>query len=196
MRPRQEEWEAAQAWERNWWLTYQNLHQFEMQKSDAVARWLGIRDMPSTSVVDVGCGPFSLLQRFAVSVGCAVDPIDYGPLEQGYVTTGIRRLICRGEELTTHLAGQQFDEAWIYNCLQHVEDPVEILRQAMQVAHKVRLFEWINIPPYQGHLHMLTEELLAQPFAAADWHTDFRLIGYADFDGLNGDFYAGVFRRK
>ena len=190
----QHAWEEAQAWERSWWLNNPQCYQQEIKKGDIVAGWMGIRDMPTQAVVDIGCGPFSLLQRVVVRAGYAVDPIDYGPLELGYTTAGIKRICCRGEDLLANVPGMQFDEAWIYNCLQHVEDPTAVITQAMRCAQRVRLFEWINIPPYQGHLHMLTAAGLAQPFAQAGWHTDFSFIGQADFDGLNGSFYVGVFR--
>lgn len=196
MRPQQQEWEAAQAWERNWWLNNPQLYPVEIQKSDMVAGWMGVRNMPTSSVIDIGCGPFSLLQRYRTAVGCAVDPIDYGPLEISYAIAGIKRLRCRGEEISAHLPNVMFDEAWIYNCLQHVEDPLAILCEAIKLSRRVRLFEWINIPPYTGHLQLLTERILTQPFLAAGWHTDFSFTGQADADGLNGEFYVGVFRQK
>lgn len=196
MRPQQQLWEEAQAWERNWWLNNPQLYRTEIQKSEIVAGWLGIRPMPTKSVIDIGCGPFSLLQRIPVGAGCAVDPIDYGPLEINYRIAGISRVMCRGENVTQHFSDVRFDEAWIYNCLQHVEDPVAILEQAIKISRRVRLFEWINIPPYTGHLQLLTPQILTQPFVNAGWHEDFRFCGFADFEGLNGEFYVGVFRQK
>lgn len=195
-RPQQQAWEECQTWERNWWLNNPEMYPVEIQKGDIVGGWLGIRDMPTASVVDIGCGPFSLLQRVKVGTGYAVDPIDYGPLEIGYQIAGISRVLCRGEELTLYLGNTRFDEAWIYNCLQHVEDPQEILRQATQIAKRVRLFEWINIPAYTGHLQMLTLEGLIRPFREAGWLPDFQCVGTADFDGLNGEFFVGVFRDR
>lgn len=195
MRLQQKEWEEAQAWERNWWLNNPQMYPVEIQKGDIVAGWMGVKAMPTKSVIDIGCGPFSLLQRFPAGIACAVDPIDYGPLEISYKIAGIKRIFCRGEDISLPTQAK-FDEAWIYNCLQHVEDPVAILNQAIKIAKRVRLFEWINIPPYTGHLQLLTAQLLSQPFIAADWHTDFSFTGLADFDGLNGEFYVGVFRQK
>ena len=196
MRQQQKEWEEAQAWERNWWLSNPQMYTTEIAKGDIVAGWLGIRDMPTKSVLDIGCGPFSLLQRYTVGAGCAVDPIDYGPLEISYKIAGITRLICRGEEISQRLGEIVFDEAWVYNCLQHVEDPLAILHEAIKLSQRVRVFEWINIPPYTGHLQRLNERILTQPFLMAGWHTDFSFTGTADFEGLNGEFYTGVFRRK
>lgn len=195
MRQQQQAWEDAQIWERDWWLNNPEQYRAEIKKGDIVAAWMGIRNMPTAAVVDIGCGPFSLLQRVSVRAGYAVDPNDYGPLEIGYKIAGVNRVLCRGEEMVSHLPAEQFDEAWIYNCLQHVEDPAAVINQAIQCAKRVRIFEWINIPPYPGHLHMLTAQSLAQPFALARCHVDFSFIGQADFDGLNGEFYVGVFQK-
>jgi 2-polyprenyl-3-methyl-5-hydroxy-6-metoxy-1,4-benzoquinol methylase len=190
----QEQWRAAQVWERAWWLNNQQMHAVEIRKGDTVANWLNIGDVSQLRVLDIGCGPFSILQRRRAAYGVAVDPIDYGPLEQPYQALGIQRLLRRGEDLLEKTT-EQFDEAWVYNCLQHVESPEQVLRNAMQLAKRVRLFEWINIPPYEGHLHMLTSERLAQPFRAAGWHDDLVMVGAADADGLNGTFLVGVFTR-
>ena len=193
VRTEQQKWEDAQRWERSWWLSNPNLYRSEIEKGNIVAGWMGIKSMPTKTVVDVGCGPFSLLQRVHTAASCAVDPIDYGPLELGYQVAGVTRLMCRGEDLVANLNGRVFDEAWIYNCLQHVEDPLAVLSQAMLVSSRVRLFEWVNIPPYTGHLHMLTKELLFRPFGESKWRADFQLVGFADGFGLNGEFYAGSF---
>jgi len=53
-----------------------------------------------------------------------------------------------------------YDEAWILNCLQHVDDPVAILKNAMTLAPCVRLFEWIDVPPCPGHPHTITVEMV------------------------------------
>ena len=194
MRPQQQLWEEAQQWERTWWLSNPQRYRIEIEKGDIVAGWLGIKSMPTTTVIDIGCGPFSLLQRVVTGPSCAVDPIDYGPLELGYQAAGISRILCRGEDLVANLGGRVFDEAWIYNCLQHVEDPRVILQQAMLAAKRVRLFEWVNIPPYTGHLQMLTQDLLREPFLTAGWRSDFQISGTASNWGLDGEFYAGSFR--
>ena len=189
----QQEWKDAQAWERNWWLNNPGMHSFEISKGDAVAKFLQIGDVSSKSVLDIGCGPFSLLQRIKARVAFALDPIDYGPLEEAYARQGITRLIIKGEDLGDNYG--TFDEAWIYNCLQHVEDPDKILRNAIAVSSCVRLFEWINLPPCPGHPQMLTLPLLCRPFEDAGWKRDLLINAVADFGGLNGPFCVGIWRR-
>ena len=62
----------------------------------------------------------------------------------------------KGEDLNE----ENWDEVWIYNCLQHVDDPEKIIKNALKAGKVLRLFEWINIPPHPGHPHELTEEKL------------------------------------
>lgn len=188
-----EEWKDAQAWEKNWWLNNPQMHPYEIAKGDAVAKFLQIGDVSNKSVIDIGCGPFSLLQRHPARVAFALDPIDYQDLEEAYHRLNIVRLIIPGEELTDHYG--HFDEAWIYNCLQHVVDPTLILRNAIAVSDCVRLFEWINMPPCQGHPHMLTLPMLCRPFEEAGWKRDLLINAVADFGGLNGPFCVGIWRR-
>jgi hypothetical protein len=188
-----DEWQAAQAWEKNWWLNNPQMHAYEITKGDAVAKFLQIGDVSDKSVIDIGCGPFSLLQRHKVRAGVALDPLDYQHLEAAYAAAGISRLRIKGEDLTEHYG--HFDEAWIYNCLQHVVGPGLILRNAIDVADCVRLFEWINMPPCQGHPHMLTLPMLCRPFEEAGWKRDLLVNAVADFNGLNGPFCVGIWRR-
>jgi len=53
-----------------------------------------------------------------------------------------------------------FDECWIYNCLQHTDDPALIIRNALQSARTLRIFEWVDIEPHDGHPQMITKKML------------------------------------
>ena len=89
-----------------------------------------------------------------------------------------------------------FDEAWIYNCLQHVLNPTQILENAMKVANVVRIFEWVNIDPYEGHLHRLTPELLREPFMkeGSGWTKVYETHGqFFVEDGCQ--YYVAIFRK-
>jgi hypothetical protein len=66
----------------------------------------------------------------------------------------------------------------------------------MEVAPIVRIFEWINIPPYEGHLHMLTQDLLEGPFITDGWTTLQKSVGHLNHSGLDGDYYFGIFRKQ
>lgn len=190
-----DEWIDAQHWERNWWMTNRNCHKGEIEKNEYVAKMMFLHDgCPEAKVLDIGCGPLSLLLRIPVKEGVALDPIDYGDLEESYKLKGIKRLIKRGEDL--NLEDGNFDEVWIYNCLQHVENPQLILENAIKVGTKVRIFEWINIKPYKGHLHELKSTLLMEPFKNARWKTLMSTTGTLNNNGLHGDYFMGIFSKN
>ncbi len=117
-------------------------------------------DMQGATVIDIGGGPVSLLLKCQNVTGIVVDPIIFPSwVYRRYEEAHINFIIEKGENLNRIFA-DNFDEVWIYNVLQHVDDPVKIIENARRMAKKIRLFEWINIPPYQGHPWMLTQEML------------------------------------
>lgn len=188
-------WHEAQQWERNWWMTARQYHNMEIEKNDFVAKMMFLHDgVPEKSVIDIGCGPLSLLQRYPVKYGVGLDPIHYGDLEEVYEQKNIKRLIKCGENLSEK--DGHFDEAWIYNCLQHVKDPTQIIKNAMNVADTVRIFEWTFIKPYTGHLHELTPNLLSRPFQEANWHTLMTTNGFLNHNDLNGNYFMGIFAKE
>jgi len=203
--PLLKQWEDAQKWERTWWHTYPEHHGMEIKKGQIVAGLMSIRpaDIRDKSVLDIGCGPFSLLQSIQAKRAVCLDPLDYGSLDEPYRILAeqgwnITRICMRGEDIT--LPGPReilgtFDEAWIYNCLQHVIDPQLILANAMQVAKRVRIFEWTDMPPYEGHLHTIKPNMILHNFKLRDWIPRATLTGDYAYDEvhLHGRFFAGVF---
>lgn len=188
-------WSEAQVWEKSWWMKARDQHAAEIKKNTYVAKMMFVDEgVPDRTVLDIGCGPLSLLLRVPVKQGAALDPIYYDDLEETYAAKGIRRIVKCGEDLNE--SDGRFDEAWIYNCLQHVKDPVKIIENAMRVADTVRIFEWTYIPPYTGHLHELTPELLKEPFKKAGWKTLSSSPGWLNHSGLNGNYYTGIFTKS
>jgi hypothetical protein len=99
-----------------------------------------------------------LLKCENVGRGVVADPCDYPEwVNMRYESAFITRLKVKGEDLDTSL---KFDEVWLYNCLQHTEDPELIVQNARKIGKIVRLFEWIDTGVADGHLHDLTEENL------------------------------------
>lgn len=191
MTSRHEEWKAAQVWERAWWLGNPWHYQSEIEKSEAVAQLLMIGDVSGKRVLDIGCGPLSLLLRHPAKEAVALDPIDYGTeLEAAYAKAGIQRIIGKGEDFD----GSGFDEVWIYNCLQHVEDPRAVLLAARRASCGiVRVFEWVDIPPYQGHLHTITATLIAGAFAVPGVVPHLFAEGRLGTPDLQGRFVSAIY---
>jgi SAM-dependent methyltransferase len=187
-------WNDAQQWERNWWMTERHLHETEIIKNDFVSKMMFLHNgVPDKTVIDIGCGPLSLLLRYPVKKGVGVDPIHYGDLEEQYSEKGIKRIIKCGEDL--NIDDGIYDEAWIYNCLQHVKDPTKIIENALTISETVRIFEWTYIKPYTGHLHELTPDLLVKPFKHAGWHTLMQTTGFLNHSGLEGNYFMGIFSK-
>jgi hypothetical protein len=112
------------------------------------------------TIIDIGGGPCSALLKFEnLYYAAVVDPADLPDwVAARYAAAEIAWLKIAAENLVT----PRFDIALIYNCLQHVEDPAQVVKQAMTAASGLRMFEWIDIPPHPGHPHMLTQAKLEE----------------------------------
>jgi hypothetical protein len=188
-------WAEAQIWEKNWWIRARDQHAAEITKNNFVSKMMFLHDgVPDKTVIDIGCGPLSLLLRLPVKQGTALDPLYFDDLEAAYEKKGITRLVKCGEDLNS--SDGHFDEAWIYNCLQHVKNPTKIIENAIAVSDTVRIFEWTYIKPYTGHLHELTPESLSAPFSRAGWHKLMSTTGYLSHSGLNGNYFMAIYTRR
>lgn len=136
----------------------------EEQKHYVYARLMGITidaywfDLGGVSVIDIGGGPVSMLLKSKNMRPSTIwDPIRYPDWTRArYAVKNIEVIHRRGEDLTD----TGWDEAWIYNCLQHVDDPRRIIENAKRAAKRVRIFEWVDLPVYPGHPHSLSKEFL------------------------------------
>ena len=137
----------------------------EDQKHYVYAKYMGLKrvgysfDVAGARIIDIGGGPTSMLLKTInlAPRSLVVDPLMY-PMwtYDRYSTKGIDSMICRGEDIYE----EGFDEAWIYNCLQHTDDPDLIIKNALRAAKTIRLFEWVDIPPHDGHPQMITKKML------------------------------------
>lgn len=139
-------------------------------------------------VVDIGGGPVSMMLKCrGLRSGLVVDPLPYPAwTRQRYQAHGIDVLQMRAEQF----GRTDFDEAWIYNCLQHTEDPALCIQNALRAAPVLRIFEWIDIPPHPGHPHELTADRLRQWIG-----TDQGRVQEYAHSGCYGRAFSGVFQR-
>jgi SAM-dependent methyltransferase len=174
----QTEWQEAQEWERRWWGTERAPHWAdEERKQRDYFRLMGLPlpegkgeelDLGFTTVLDVGCGPTSVLLRSTHGLSRGVDPITMSAeTRKRYAECGVQLVGAKAEEMPLD---RTFDEGWMYNCLQHTEDPEEILRRMLSCCRSVRVFEWIDIKEkWPGHPQMLTEDLFWRHLGGSDW---------------------------
>jgi hypothetical protein len=148
-------------------------------------------------VLDIGGGPISMLLKCVdLQKGTVVDPIKYPQWTQDrYAAAGIDVYCLRGEDISDW-AADSYDEVWIYNCLQHVDDPGLIIKNAAKIAPTLRLFEWVDIPAHEGHPHELTSAFLRDLIRQAGGsNTGFMAEQkmFTDPHGCYGAAYAGYF---
>lgn len=144
-------------------------------------------DVGRKHILDIGGGPTSMLLKcINLTAGLVVDPISYPSWTvDRYASRNIFVHRSRGEDIEE----RGWDEAWIYNCLQHTEDPKRIIDNALEAAPVLRLFEWIDIPPHEGHPVMLTKDLLDE------WIGNEGIVCELNESGCVGTAYANVYRR-
>jgi hypothetical protein len=149
--------------ESNYWGNCCNTFD-EDQKHYVYARYMGLRqvghsfDVEGKTIIDIGGGPTSmLLKTINLGAGLVVDPLHYPFWTYArYDAMGINYDIKRGEDIDR----TGYDECWIYNCLQHTDDPELIIQNALKSAKTLRIFEWIDVPPHDGHPIELTKKKL------------------------------------
>lgn len=161
------------SFERGWWWDCLSTLNEELKQLEYAQRMGLIQyhhnagpqfDLGGKSVLDVGGGPVSLLLKTTHRGSCCVvDPIQYPNwVLERYKEASIEYIQETGENILNieKIKNRSFDEAWIYNVLQHTIDPKLIITSVKKIAKRIRIFEWINIPPHSGHPHELKETLL------------------------------------
>jgi len=189
------QWEKAQRWERDWWDGCINTHG-EEEKQLLYADRMGLTafhdgkspynfDLGGALVLDIGGGPCSLLLKCRNVNGMVIDPLSFPSwILARYEAAGVEFVQMAAEDLDA----EDFDEAWIYNVLQHVRSPEAVIANARNAARFIRIFEWIDTPTNEGHPHSLTETWLNE-----------QLCGEGKVERFNGQAhcwgkaYYGVF---
>lgn len=166
----------------------------EDQKHYVYARYMGLErkhysfDVHNKTILDIGGGPTSmLLKTINLKRGKVVDPILYPKWTlDRYSIKNISVEVMPGENINE----TGWDEVWIYNCLQHAEDPAKIIDNAKKAASILRFFEWIDIPPHDGHPHQLTQNILDSWIGARG-----QVVTLSE-SGCFGKAYYGVYKIK
>jgi glycosyltransferase involved in cell wall biosynthesis/2-polyprenyl-3-methyl-5-hydroxy-6-metoxy-1,4-benzoquinol methylase len=188
-------WEKATKFESNWWGLEPNQRWIdEVEKQNTYAKLMQLSEnfdlKVPTTILDVGCGPTSILLRTnrhgAQAVGVDPLPVSRNTLLK-YKAANITFVNKKAEE---GIPEQEFDEAWIYNVLQHTDSPIIILNKLVKVAKIIRVFEWINTEANEGHPHILTVDLFETVFK--DLEKIFWKTGKLNEKNLNGEYFACV----
>lgn len=167
----EKEWAEHNKWEKDWWKECQNTYS-EQVLQDMYAKYMGLDqfsgprysfNMAGKSVIDIGGGPVSLLLRCEnLRRAVVVDPCPFPDwVYERYRLAGIEVVREPAEDVAFN---KEFDEGWIYNCLQHVRSPGKVIRNAVASTHKIRVFEPLEIGIFPGHPHNLTKDALDNAF--------------------------------
>lgn len=157
--------------EKNWWGNCTNtsdeeakqLHYASMMGLDAYhVHGVGWHNPPfnlqGKSVLDIGGGPVSLLLKCKNVRGTILDPIKWPDwVHERYEAANIK-YVQNSAELYDF--GHVFDEVWIYNVLQHVKSPTEVLATALRHGKTIRIWEWLGGIPNDQHPHVLDNDFL------------------------------------
>lgn len=195
-------WEDEQKFEKEWHGNCINSY-WEETKQQIYAKRMGlvanfvngkfpVYDLQDKSIIDIGGGPYSLLLKcINVKVAGLIDPCPYPDwVYQRYREAGVSYIIAKAEDLLKGRDQQVVDEVWIYNVLQHTEDPELIIYNARKVSKIIRIFEWIDMPATEGHPHELKESKLNK------WLHGYGKTEDINESGCNGRCYYGIFTGK
>lgn len=192
-------WGEAQKWEADWHGNCINSYN-EETKQYIYANFMGLNvykqnyygqigwDFGDKSVLDVGCGPYSILLKSKAKVKEGIDPCDYPSwVSERYKAAGVLVFKIPAEDF---IPLQIYDEVLIYNCLQHVINPWIIIHNALACSKIVRVFEWIETGISDGHLHDLMPDDLDKALGG------YGVRNHIDVGPCVGKAYWGIFKGK
>ena len=186
-------WDRAQQFEREWWGTEPQPHwDEEVAKQETYARLMGLPsdlNMGTKTILDVGCGPVSMLLRATHGGGVGVDPLSMSEeTKANYAAANVTLHHGKAEDFKT---AEHFDEGWMYNCLQHVDEPDKVMAMLLRSVDSVRIFEWVDMPVYEGHPHTLNVEQFERWLPSDEWNCAIWNVGeLRNGDGASGRYIA------
>lgn len=152
--------------ELKFWSTYSS-HLCEFDKQTYCASKMGLKfspysfDLAGKSVLEIGAGPQGLVLRCVNGMCKVIEPLGYPQwVWDRYKYFGVAYEKTRVEDMKE----TGWDEVWVVNVLQHVDDLELTLEKIAASAKVLRIFEWLNIPADDVHQHTLTKEILDGSF--------------------------------
>lgn len=129
-------------------------------------------DKTGLNILDVGGGPVSLLLKTNANDKVVVDPCNYQDwVYDRYVAHGVMLYDYSGEKFLRKKFKDYFDEIWMYNVLQHTEDPERIFKNIHKALKKggcFRFLDWIDTPTNIAHPISLDYQGLSSALSVYD----------------------------
>lgn len=144
-------------------------------------------DLGGRTILDIGGGPASLLLKCRnIGPSAVLDPCPYPDwVAARYEAHGVA--LFRRPAETADLRDAMFDEAWMYNVLQHVDDPSSVIATARKHAKVIRIADFPYTEPHLGHPQTLIPEQLDELLGGKG------IVSTVNTNGINGLVYHGVF---
>ena len=122
-------------------------------------------DFKDKTIVEVAAGSVpALMMVEGAKRRVAVEPLMstdlWKPQREACEAAGVE-VVADAYEYVDIDASVGVDETWLFNAMEHVIDPVEQMKKAMETSQVVRMFEATNgLPPSTAHPHTITKELI------------------------------------
>lgn len=168
-------WYDHQSFEQNFWGNCVNTLNEEL-KQLVYAKHMGLElsydndrsspysiDINNKKILDIGGGPCSLLLKCRNISNCMIaDPCIFPDwITSRYNSLNIIELKIKAEDLD--IINNKFDEIWMYNTIQHTNDPIKIAKNIRNKTNYIRIFEWCT-EPHIGHPIQTNKKILDDLF--------------------------------
>jgi len=172
------------------WSSY-SMHECERDKQTYSAKLMGldfsnyVLDLGGKSVLEVGAGPIGLTLRCVNGRRKVIDPLPYPDwVWERYKYFGVEVEHLSAEDMNEG----DWDEVWVLNVLQHVNDVGLAMEKIKKSAKVLRIFDWLNVPSDTCHPNILTKEILDLGFGINGQTTPIKCKYMYDADA-----YCGVY---
>lgn len=188
-----ERWVQAQEGEKEFHIKESVEHSIESYKNayDYYFKYLGIeKNLDGKSVIEIGPGRISALlfcENFSKSY--IIEPTEYDGIDHLYENPNLEIIKKTAEDWEF----EKVDEVWLFNLLQHVQDPDLLIQKCKENSKVIRYFEPIDCPINNEHPFSFNREDFINYFG--DSVKIYNSIGEPGFHGATcayGVFHTGL----
>jgi hypothetical protein len=122
-----------------------------------IFRYLGMEfDQKGKYIIEVGCGAFPAVSFCDNVKPTIVEPLRFPQLAKYAEESDAEWIGFPLEDINTY-SFWEFDELWMFNCIQHVRDPELFIEKCKELATTIRFFEPVDYPTCVYHPHTFNQ---------------------------------------